>query len=223
MEMSVFSDQQAVITATVDVIDNFIRSSPAVHLGLSGGSNPPAIHEALARRTIDWAHVTAWMSDERWVDPLHDASNQGMVRSTLVDATGVRFLAPDTTLDDPHDAAALFENELDAHGIGDATASVIILGMGADGHTASLFPDTAALGATDRNYVANWVERHDTWRLTATYRLIATADLVLIVATGQSKAEMVSEVSTGRDVPVAHISCRGQVRWLLDEEAASEL
>lgn len=223
MELTVLPDQQAVVDGAADIVEQFIQAAPTVSLGLSGGSSPPHIHASLTRRLIPWDRVTAWMSDERWVHPDHDASNQRMVRQTLVDATGVSFLAPDTTLLDPRDAASQFEASLDLAGIGGKSQSIVMLGMGADGHTASLFPDTDALGTSDRAYVANWVEKHDTWRLTATYPLIATANLVLIVVTGQSKAEMVAEVSAGRDVPVAHITCRGEVRWILDREAASEL
>ena len=223
MDLTVLPDQAAVFDRTADIVERFIRSNSTTALGLSGGSGPPHIHKSLTHRDIPWDTVTAWMSDERWVPPNHEASNQGMARSTLVEPTGVRLVAPDTTLGSPHDAAALFEATLVDAGVGGAVSSLVILGMGADGHTASLFPDTEALGISDRSYVANWVERHDTWRLTATYPLIATSDLVLIVVTGQSKAEMIAEISRGRDVPVAHITCRGDVLWIVDEEAASEL
>lgn len=223
MELTILPDEQTVFDATADLVEHFIQAAPNVSVGLSGGSGPPHVHASLTRRAIPWDRVTTWMSDERWVSPDHDASNQGMVRKTLVDATGVTFLAPDTTLADPHDAASRFDSELGAAGIGVDAPSLIMLGMGADGHTASLFPGTDALEVSDRSYVANWVEQHDTWRLTATYPLISMADLVLIVVTGQGKAEMISEISKGRDVPISHVTCRGEVRWLLDEKAASEL
>jgi 6-phosphogluconolactonase len=223
MELTVLPDQENLFETTADIIERFIDAAPAVTLGLSGGSGPPFVHAVLARRSIPWDRVTTWMSDERWVPPDHEASNQKMVNETLVKATGVRFLAPDTTLSDPHVAALRFDTLVGDAGIGGQTPSLIMLGMGADGHTASLFPGTDALAERERLFVANWVEQHDTWRLTATYRLISTADLILIVVAGQGKAEMLSEISKGRDVPVAHITCRGHVRWILDEEAASEL
>jgi 6-phosphogluconolactonase len=223
MDLTVLPNQTAVFERTADIVEQFIRSNSTVSLGLSGGSGPPHIHASLAKRDITWDNVSAWISDERWVPPDHEASNQGMARRTLVDPTGVRLLAPDTTLESPHDAADLFEATLVDADIGGQTPSLLMLGMGADGHTASLFPDTDALGISNRSYVANWVERHDTWRLTATYQLIATSDLIVIVVTGQSKAEMVAEISRGRDVPIAHITCRGDVLWIVDEEAASEV
>lgn len=223
MELTVLPGQQAVFDAVADLVEQFIQAAPTVSLGLSGGSGPPHIHASLAKRRIPWDRVTAWMSDERWVHPDHDASNQRMVRKTLVERTGVRFLAPDTTLEDPHDAASQFEQSLDLAGVGSQSPSLVMLGMGADGHTASLFPATDALEISERTYVANWVEQHDTWRLTATYPLIATADIVLMVVTGQTKAEMIAEIATGREVPAARITCRGEVRWVVDTEAASEL
>ncbi len=223
MHVNVLKDPVAVATEAADEVENFIRTSSVVHLGLSGGSGPPSIHEELTRRDIDWSNVTAWMTDERWVGPYDDASNQRMARRTLVEPTGVRFLAPDTTLDDPSESAARFGALLEEHGFGGEIPSITMLGVGPDGHSASLFPGTDALTVSDRNYVANWVEQLDSWRLTATYPLIATADLILIVATGEGKARMISEVSKGLDVPVAHIRCRGEVRWLIDEAAATEL
>jgi len=98
-----------------------------------------------------------------------------------------------------------------------------MLGMGDDGHTASLFPGTEALRITNREYVANWVPQHDTWRLTATFRLIAAADLVLFVVTGSRKAPMIAAVAAGADVPSAQVTARTQVRWILDQDAAAGL
>lgn len=223
MELTILPDRQAVVATTADTVEQFVTSFPNSFLGLSGGSGPPIIHQTLTERSIPWDRVTTWMTDERWVGPDDEASNQRMARQTLVDPTGVRFLAPDTTLQDPEAASSLFEVELGESGIGGETASAVMLGMGPDGHTASLFPGTSALTDTDHSYVANWVEQHNTWRLTATYPLLATADLVLIIVMGKSKAAMIAAIAGGIDVPAARVRCRGQVRWILDEAAASML
>lgn len=223
MDLTVLPDQQAVVQCAADMLEEFLRSASTSTLGLSGGSAPPHINRILAGRPMPWDTTTAWMVDERWVGPDHEASNQRMVRETLVDATTVKFVAPDTGLDDPHESARQYAEALDEHGVGGPTSAVILLGMGPDGHTASLFPGTDALAVSDRMYVANWVEQHDTWRLTATYPLIATADLVLIVATGDNKAAMLSAVAGGADLPIAGVQCRGSVRWIVDDAAATEL
>ncbi len=101
--------------------------------------------------------------------------------------------------------------------------SIVFLGLGADGHTASLFPGTTALAAKGPSYVATFVPHMDTWRLTATYDLIALADLVVFLVVGASKADIIREISDGRAHPAAAVSAREQVMWLLDEAAASKL
>ena len=220
MYTTILQDSDSVVVHTADIIEEFLDAHDASAFGLSGGSGPPAIHRELARRDIRWDTVTTWMSDERWVGPLHEDSNQLAARTTLIEPTGVRFLAPDTTTADPSEAAQRFESSLTAHGIGGSIPSVLMLGMGDDGHTASLFPSTAALDADDHLYVANWVDKLSTWRLTATYPLIHSTDLVLFVVMGSAKADMVAQVAAGIDVPAARVTARGRVRWILDEAAA---
>lgn len=223
MNITVYRDIEDVAEATAALVADAIEASPDLSLGLAGGSTPRLVHQLLAQRDMAWGGVTAWMTDERWVPPEHDDSNQRMARETLVDVTGVSFLAPDTSGEDPHAAALAFEHTLRTAGIGEGRHSVVMLGMGPDGHTASLFPGTEALTVTGRRYVANWVEVHDTWRLTATYDLLNRSDAVLFLVTGRSKAEMVQGIVDGEPVPAARVKPRGVVRWLLDEEAASLL
>jgi 6-phosphogluconolactonase len=223
MDTTILPDAGSVVVRTADIIEEFFNAHDTSTFGLSGGSGPPPIHRELARRDIRWDTVTTWMSDERWVDPSHDDSNQRAARTALVDATGVRFLAPDTTMSEPQEAARGFETLLIEHDIGGSTPSVLMLGMGDDGHTASLFPSTTALAVDDRSYVANWVAKLDAWRLTATYPLIHNTDLVLFVVMGSAKADMVAQVAAGKDVPAARVTARGHVRWILDEAAARSL
>jgi 6-phosphogluconolactonase len=163
------------------------------------------------------------MTDARWVSASHEHANQRMARETLVDDTGVGLLAPDKSLATPEESATNFTRVLIDAGIHTAQQSVIMLGMGDDGHTASLFPGTEALDATGIRYVANEVPQLDTWRLTATFDLIATADLVLFLVTGENKAETIREISGGSDHPAARVTCRGDVVWLLDEAAAARI
>ena len=146
-----------------------------------------------------------------------------MARETLVQDTGVHLLAPDKSLASPEESASDFTKVLLDAGIHKSRRSIIMLGMGPDGHTASLFPGTDALDAKGIRYVANEVPQLDTWRLTATFDLIATADLVLFLVTGSNKAETIREISVGSDHPAARVTCRGEVLWLLDEAAAAKL
>ena len=181
------------------------------------------VHQILANRPIDWTGVTAWMTDERWVDPGDSESNQRMARETLTADVGLTLLAPDTTLKDPQDCAESFENTLGEHHIHVNGRSLVMLGMGPDGHTASLFPRTDALTVSGRSYVANWVSSHDSWRLTATYELLSAADTILFLVTGESKAEVMADIASGGDFPAATVSRMGNAVWLLDEAAASKL
>jgi len=104
-----------------------------------------------------------------------------------------------------------------------ANRSVVLLVIFTDGHTASLFPGSPALVDTGVRYVANYVETLGAWRLTATFDLLATADIVIFLVTGASKADMIASIAEGADVPSARVTARDQTLWLLDEVAASGL
>ena len=223
MNVAVYENIDAVAIAATDRIEAEISAADSLALGLAGGSTPKLVHRELASRQIDWTNTTAWMTDARWVSATHEHANQRMARETLVEATGVRLLAPDKSLASPEESAEDFTDVLVGAGIHRAQRSIIMLGMGPDGHTASLFPGTDALDAKGIRYVANEVPQLETWRLTATFDLIATADLVLFLVTGANKAETIREISTGSDHPAARVTCRGEVLWLLDEAAAAKL
>jgi 6-phosphogluconolactonase len=205
------------------IIESAISTHDDINLGVAGGSTPRLVHGLLAERPIDWNRVTAWMTDERWVEPDHPDSNQQMVRETLADLVDVRFLAPDTTLHDPATSAAAYEATLVGGGIGSERHSIVMLGLGTDGHTASLFPGTEALRTTGRSYVANWVPDLGAWRLTATYDLLALADRVMFLVTGEGKAEVMARIASGEEYPASAVTSRGEVEWLVDREAASLL
>jgi 6-phosphogluconolactonase len=107
--------------------------------------------------------------------------------------------------------------------IDSAVRSIVLLGIGADGHTASLFPGSSALDDTSDRYVENYVQPVGAWRLTATFDLLASADIAIFLVTGESKAEMIASIASGGDVPSARVSAREQVIWLIDQAAASGL
>lgn len=205
------------------IVEAAVSTHTDISLGLAGGSTPRLIHELLGQRPIDWSGVTTWMSDERWLPPDDEESNQRMARETLVDRVGVKFVAPDTTLSDPGSAAADFEMALSEAGIGSQRYSIVMLGLGTDGHTASLFPGTDALTTTNRMYVENWVPSLDTWRLTATYDLLATVDRILFLVAGTAKADIMARIAAGGDYPASAVTARSNVEWLVDREAASLL
>ncbi len=222
MDFVILDQPSDLADRAADIVQSEIESSHTVALGLAGGSTPRATYEALASRSIDWSATTAWMTDERWVPPTSADANQRMVRAALVSATSVPFLTPDTTLASPQIAAAAFTESL-LPTLRSTTRRVTLLGIGTDGHTASLFPCTGALDVDEACYVDNFVPSLDVWRLTATVGLLAWSDVVIFLVAGASKASTIAAIASGGDVPAARIVARERVVWLLDAAAASEM
>lgn len=223
MERITVADPASLAEAAADVVAEEVEQYDQVMLGLAGGSTPRATHEILATRPIDWSGVTAWIADERWVPPDHEDANQAMVRSSLTDERRIPFLAPDTTLSTPTRAAVAYADSVVPRITDRSTRTVLMLGIGADGHTASLFPGTSALDIPSPSFVANFVPQLDTWRLTATFPLIAAADVVLFLVSGAAKAEAVAAIADGEPLPAGRVTARERVLWILDQAAASRL
>ncbi len=189
-------------------------------LSLCGGSTPRAIYEALAEVDLDWARVLVTFGDERPVPPDHADSNFRMAREALLDRVPIpegNVLRMKGELD-PAAAAAECEGELRGRADGGTFRhDLVLLGMGEDGHTASLFPGTAALDETERWVVANEVPQMGTTRITFTYPLLNAAHEVLFLVTGEKKRAIVEEVERGGSpYPVAEVAPEGgRVTWLL--------
>lgn len=223
METIVLPDPSALAEAAADMVAHEIDGHPQVMLGLAGGSTPRATHASLVERKVDWSGTTAWIADERWVPRAHPDANQAMVRESLTDPCRIPFLAPDTTLETPAQAATSYADRLIPRITDRRTRTVLMLGIGADGHTASLFPGTTALDVDARSYVANFVPQLDTWRLTATFPLIASTDVVMFLVAGAAKAPAVAAIASGEGLPAGRVTATERVVWLLDEAAAAEL
>jgi 6-phosphogluconolactonase len=221
MHVIVHETPEAVAAAAADLIAAEVRSGTQT-IGLAGGGTPRATYELLPGLDLDWGNVMLWLGDERWVPPDHPDSNASMVRRAFADEVGAKVAAPDYSLGDPHAAAAAYANTVRPALL---TPGLVLLGMGEDGHTASLFPGTDALDVSDRSYVANWVAAKNAWRLTATLPLLWSARRTVFLVTGQSKADVVADVLSGRgDYPAGRVG-RGahNTTWLFDAAAASRL
>ena len=223
MDIVILPDAASLAVKAADIVEESISENGRLMLGLAGGSTPRSTHEQLASRSIDWSDVTAWIADERWVPPASEDANQQMVRESIVEAVDLAFLAPDTTAATPAVAAADYGDLVIPRLTDSRTSSMLMLGMGTDGHTASLFPGTTALGIDGASYVANFVPQLDTWRLTATFGMIELVDVVIFLVSGESKAEKIAEIAAGGEYPAARVRARDRVVWLLDEPAASLL
>lgn len=207
-------------------------------VALSGGSTPRALYQLLTqppqREAIDWSRVHVFFGDERTVPPDDEQSNYRMARETLLDNVPIPHAQIHRIEAErqPGDAAARYEavlNEVFGLAPGEKPDfGLILLGIGPDGHTASLFPGTEALGETDRLVVANVVPQLDTTRVTLTIPVITEAQHVMVLAAGADKAEAVWRAIEGPFAPdqtPSQIirSVVGQTAWLLNAAAAGRL
>ena len=201
----------------------------AFHLALAGGSTPKGVYQRLAVEApaLDWAQIQLYFSDERCVPPEHPGSNYRMAKLALLDSAGVpaanvhRMRGEDA----PGEAAAAYERELAAA----RPLDLVLLGLGADGHTASLFPGTSSLDEEERACVAVDVTELKATRLTLTYPVLLEARAVLFLVAGVEKAHTLREVVEGEmrpgTLPAQRIVRGGEapVAILCDRAAASEL
>jgi 6-phosphogluconolactonase len=199
---------------------------------LAGGSTPETMYGILARDyidQIDWSKVYVFFGDERSVPPHHEDSNLKMASEVLLDHVPVANVHRIRGELWPEEAAEAYEEEL---GTFFQTEDVprfdlILLGIGADGHTASLFPWTTALEVHDRWVVANPVPRLNTTRITLTVPVINAARAVIFLVAGEDKAEALKETLEGdadpRVYPAKLIQPPGGPEWMLDQSAASLL
>lgn len=211
----------------VDKADRFI-------VALAGGSTPRRLYRLLAetpyREAIPWRKTYFAFGDERCVPPDHQDSNYRMARETLLDPLEIPAVQVLRMKGEqpPLDAARRYEVRL-----GDLFLNqrrrhfdLVLLGIGADGHTASLFPGTPALEEQERWAVANHVAKLDAWRLTLTLKALNSARRVIFMATGEEKAQVIAEAFGGVEHEgrypcerVAPLHARREV--LLDRAAAS--
>jgi 6-phosphogluconolactonase len=221
-----------------------VRARGRCAVALSGGSTPRGVYRQLAyepfRSRVPWDQIEFFWGDERHVPVDHPDSNYRMAAETLLSKVPVRseeIHRVHTEIADAARAAQEYEDEIRlAIGEGDATPrfDLILLGLGTDGHTASLFPDTSALAERQRLCVANWVPALCVHRITMTYPLINAARAVTFVVSGAEKAAIVREALRGRSgagIETTHASplpaqvvrpTDGDLWWMLDRAAAGE-
>jgi 6-phosphogluconolactonase len=194
-----------------------IADSGAHSIALSGGSTPRPLYKLLGEMLRDQP-ITWVVVDERYV-PIDDPqSNAGMINEALMPPPE-RFLRFHTELADPQKTVDAFEAEWRAHGL--ENLDVVILGVGDDGHTASLFPGTAALDVQDRIATALFVEKLAMWRVTITKPVIRNAKLRIVLATGASKREVLTKVRDGAtEFPIAQATNGVETWWFVDRAAA---
>jgi 6-phosphogluconolactonase len=201
------------------VIEAFhARPGEDFSLALSGGDTARRCYERLASdggEQIDWWQVDFYWGDERCVPPAHEASNERLGRAALLERVGAAHAVYPMRCDEGPDSYQLRVGEL-------GHFDVVHLGLGADGHTASLFPGSAALDADPGLLVClnddpAGVNEHR--RMTLTFSGIARARLALFTVTGEDKQRAMQQVYEGADIPAARVQA-DRVVWLVDREAA---
>lgn len=185
-------------------------------LALSGGDTARACYQLLATAaSVDWSAVDVFFGDERWV-PVHDhESNEGMARLAFLDEVDPAWIHSMYGAGATPDAAAVAYDEL----VGSSPPiDLVHLGLGPDGHTASLFPGSVALDVEDRLVVVTADDQHPHTRLTFTYPAIARSRLVVFTVAGAAKRDAFTRIRAGEDLPAARVEA-DRVVWLVDPEA----
>ncbi|MGH2382742.1 MAG: 6-phosphogluconolactonase [Candidatus Limnocylindria bacterium] len=234
---TVLPDQPTVAEATADRFVSAARSAiearGVFRVALSGGGTPkqvyPLLLEPSRRDAVDWSAVEFFWGDERAVPPDHPDSNFGVAYGMLI--SQLPSVRPDRIHRMPAeapdiDAAALsHESELrlafGTRGPEPPAFDLVWLGMGPDGHTASLFPGSKGLAERERWVIGNWAPSQEAWRMTLTFPVLNAAREVIFVVTGADKADALREIRTGSsDLPAARIA-GDEVEWIVDAAADS--
>ncbi len=221
-----YSAEHFIRTAT-----NAIKERGLFTVALSGGSTPKGIYTLLAapqnRSRVDWSKVMLFWSDERSVGPDHPDSNYKMAMDAAFSHIGVPSenifrMVGESRIEQN---AQIYEKII-LEKVPEGSFDLIMLGMGDDGHTASLFPRTHGLQPTERLVVANFIPSLETWRLTLTYECINNAKEIVIYVLGKSKSSRLNEVLTGpyrpNDLPIQKIGTpQHRAFWIVDKDAGS--
>jgi len=232
-ELRIFREDTALFAAAADEVLRVARSALAdrgrCDLALAGGSTPRRLYSLVAARAaeLDWSRVHFFFGDERCVPPHHAESNYRMARETLLSAPALAAAHVHRIHAElpPAEAAAQYEQEMRAHFAAELPRfDLVLLGMGPDGHTASLFPGTLALAEQQRWVVANWVANFGASRLTLTYPVLNSAAEVMFLVTGAEKCAALRQIFRDHQpLPAAAVQPSGKLLWLLDLAAAADL
>ena len=233
--VEVLADKAALVERayeiTIEQIEKAIAKQDRFTIALAGGSTPKPLYEALSQADLPWSKIHIFWGDERYVPADHPDSNQFMVRQAWlnkIDIPAENIHPMHTVGADPATDAKRHEAELKEFfqiESGFPQFDLILLGMGDDGHTASLFPQTEALAVEDSLVTVG--NHNGQPRITFTVPLINQADLVVFLVAGENKRPALKRVfATQEDAqqyPSRLIQPRGELLWLLDRSAAAEL
>lgn len=234
--VEVLPDRKALIERSLAVVLSKIQATIAERgfstIALAGGSTPKPLYEALATCDLPWEKIHVFWGDERYVSPDHPDSNQGMARTAWLDRVAIpaaNIHPMPTGTGDPALDAQQYETELREFfnlSVGEFPSfDIILLGIGDDAHTASLFPYTDALQVRDRLVAVG--NKDGQPRITLTVPLINAAHCVMFMVAGASKqaalAQIFAPTADERTYPARLIQPQGELWWLLDAPAGENL
>lgn len=213
-------------------VHSAIAQRGVCRLALAGGNTPKPLYQQLATQDLPWDQLQIFWGDERYVPPADPESNEGMARQAWLDQVPIpaaNIYPMPTDAVEPADAAQAYDRHLQTHfGVQPGkfpALDLILLGLGPDGHTASLFPHTTALTVQDRLITVG--QKDEQPRLTFTIPLINQARCVLFMVTGANKRPALSEIfapeGDADEYPARRIVPTGQLIWLLDAAAGEGL
>ncbi|MFZ7305626.1 6-phosphogluconolactonase [Avibacterium avium] len=232
MNNVIFENAQSAVEKIAEELKQYSLEGRPVHISLSGGSTPKLLFKTLAaapyNQAIQWKNLHFWWGDDRMVAPSDPESNYGEVQKLLFDhieipAENIHRIRGEAPVDQE---LTRFQNEL-AEVVPNGEFDWIILGMGADGHTASLFPHQTNFDDENLAVIAKHPETGQV-RISKTAKLIEQAKRITYLVTGASKAEILKEIQTtpaeNLPYPAAKIQAKnGITEWYLDKEAAKLL
>ena len=217
------------------IADESITKNGAFHVALSGGNTPRRLYEQLATtehsKVIAWDKTHVYVGDERAVTVDDPESNFGMANSALLSHVPIpktQIHRMEVEKGNAGQCALTYENVLNqtlpTSPSGHKSFDLVLLGIGPDGHVASLFPNTPILEIRDRLVAAVYIDRLRSWRVSITFPAINNARHIMILASGNNKADIIRQIFTGARrtpcYPVQRIAPAGNIEWYLDQEAA---
>lgn len=186
----------------LEIAQEAIAEKDAFYWAISGGSTPLPLFDLMKveKDSLDWSKVYTFWADERCVAPDHEDSNFGTAHKKLLQYLPLHYFRMEAELQERDQAAENYEQILQKivplTDEGKPQLDVVLLGMGGDGHTASLFPDTSVLEETTKLVAPVYVEKLDSWRLTLTYPMINAAKHKVVAIKGKGKRAIFEEIQT---------------------------
>jgi 6-phosphogluconolactonase len=240
-QLHIFDDEDTLIESLARawsaLAEIAVRERGSFQVALAGGSTPKRFYQRLAqadlRDSLPWAQTQIYFGDERCVAQHHADSNFHMASEALL----TRVPVPETQIHPMYDAAlsagenarryaSLLQNNLPLAANGQPVFDLVLLGMGTDGHTASLFPGSDILQESQQPVAAQFVEALQAWRISLTFPAINAARQVFFLVAGKGKADIlhtIAQSESAETYPVQRVQPAGELHWYLDRAAARRL